>query len=66
MNGQGDSRNKGPENIVIITDSGGGWYNSNLINHADGSAILFLSGRAVLRIGDQLQYVWNGGAHVWR
>ncbi len=58
--------------IVLITDSGGGWFNLNQPNHKlqsganEGSNTLYLSSRAEWRGKEQLNSTWNGGVWVFR
>lgn len=72
VNGRGYETKLNPDNIVIITDSGGNQWNNQLPNHdmrtgvPKGSNTLYLSGRANWRPTNKLNKCWNGGAWVWR
>lgn len=72
LNGRGYITNTQPENIVLITDSGGNQWNNQLPNHIKrngvpkGSNTLYLSGRANWRPTNKLGKCWDGGAWVWR
>ena len=63
-----------PNDIGVVSDAGGGWWDGDLPNHRvvdgvrkpEGSNTLFLSGRAAWRDVSKLNLTWNGGQNVWR
>ncbi len=80
IDGRGFETKKGPDDIVIITDSGGcgtasltggldPWANhaplSNPLAKPPGSNSLCLSGRALWRTTNSLHQAWNGGSWCW-
>ncbi|HCE46944.1 MAG TPA: hypothetical protein DET40_25640 [Lentisphaeria bacterium] len=77
IDGRGWQTKRGPDDIVLITDSGGGYWSSpkGWANHAPrnyplarpkGSNSLCLSGRVLWRTSDSLNRYWNGGEDCWR
>jgi prepilin-type N-terminal cleavage/methylation domain-containing protein len=80
LDGTGWTPVRAPENIVLVTDSGGppGAWTSNITpwaNHApDGAPLakpmfsqtLTLAGTAIRRPSEKLNRTWNGGSNCWR